>query len=241
MFRVAFLAAAIMATATTMGAVGQPFPQLFDQQPGSAAQLIRRNFTAESNGPQLQFLLFLQEVGAVYNVTAVEALMQRAVHAGYTQVVLYDHNLGAIESPRLNRGYRDSLLKVLALAQSVGLEVIPEIYSYGHSDGIVFQDASMVEAAPASAEFVVAPSGRWLTRNSSAGGSALSLRNQNFALHSGDRLEGWDVQDGPGVRTFFDGSLSHKSGEDGGSVRMEASADPEGRYANARIGQYAPR
>ena len=232
MFRVAFLAAAIMATATTMGAAGQP---------GAAAQLTGRNSTAESNGPQLQFLLFLQEVGAVYNVTAVEALMRRAVAAGYTQVVLYDHNLGAIESPRLNPGYRGSLLKVLALAQSVGLEVIPEIYSYGHSDGIVFQDASMVEAAPASAEFVVAPSGRRLTTVSHSGSAAVSLRNQNFTQHSGDRLEGWDVQDGPGVRTFFDSSVSRKSGGDGGSVRMAASADPEGRYANARIGQWLLR
>ena len=229
MFRVAFLTATIMATATTMSAAGQP---------GPAAQLAGRNSTAESNGPQLQFLLFLQEVGAVYNVTAVEALMKRAVAAGYTQVVLYDHNLGAIESPRLSPGYRGSLLKVLALAQSVGLEVIPEIYSYGHSDGIVFQDASMVEAAPASTEFVVAPSGRRLTTVSHSGGSAaVSLRNQNFTQHSGDRLEGWDVQDGPGVRTFFDSSVTRKSGGDGGSVRMEASADPEGRYANARIGQ----
>lgn len=51
----------------------------------------------------------------------------------YTGVVLYDHNLEALGSPRLVADYLPSLRAVITAAHEHGLEVVPQIYSFGHS------------------------------------------------------------------------------------------------------------
>eukprot|EP01047_Picozoa_sp_COSAG01_P058792 COSAG01_NODE_6973_length_3410_cov_2.729085_3_plen_425_part_00 len=191
--------------------------------------------------PELQFLLFLQDIGASYNVTAVKGLFRRAKTAGYSSFILYDHNLGAIEAAsRLNPEYLPSLRKVLSLAKSMGLEPIPQVYSYGHADGIVFQDASMAEARPATAKFVVAGSGRALV-SAPPGAQPSALPNGHFTGHEGgenpNKLTGWSTQDAIGTRTFYDSSVSHRPGQ--ASLRtMASSAGTGATDKDARVGQF---
>jgi len=192
-------------------------------------------------GPELQFLLFLQDIGASYNVTAVKGLFRRAKSAGYSSFILYDHNLGAIEAAsRLNPEYLLSLRQVLSLAKSMDLAPIPQVYSYGHADGIVFQDASMAEGRPATAKFVVAESGRALVP-APPGAQPSALPNGHFTGHEGEKnpnkLTGWSMQDAVGTRTFYDSSVSHRPGQ--ASLRTMASSAGTGATDTvARIGQY---
>ena len=170
--------------------------------------------------PELWFLLMHQTMNVSYNVSAVEGLFQRAEAAGYRGAILYDHNLEALASPRLTPAYLPSLRGVLDSARRHHLEVMPQIASYGHSDGMIFQDARMVEAKPATALYTVAQSGRELLPRKPSG-KPPSLVNGGFAQHRGDRLKGWTVQDAPGGRTFWDGTGGRQGGA---SVRMQAGA-----------------
>ena len=75
---------------------------------------------------------------------------------------------------------------------------MPQIASYGHSGGMLYRDPRLVEAKPATAHFVVAPSGKRLV-GSTPTGTPPSLSNGDFATHTtGDRLAGWSV---PGMLT----------------------------------------
>ena len=53
----------------------------------------------------------------------VDSLFARAAAAGYSGVILYDHNLEALGSPLLTPAYVPSLQLVLASAEAHGLEV----------------------------------------------------------------------------------------------------------------------
>ena len=182
------------------------------------------------SGPELYFLLFHQALNQTYNISAVDGLFARAAAAGYAGTILYDHNLEALGSPLLTPAYVPSLHLVLASAKAHGLEVLPQIASYGHSDGMIYSNPRLVEAKPATARFVVAPSGKRLVVSAPTG-TAPSLSNGEFVtVSSGDRLAGWTVQDAPGVRTFWDRTGGMHGG---GSVRMEM-----GNATNARIGQF---
>lgn len=180
--------------------------------------------------PELYFLLMHQTLNQTYNVSAVDELFIRAAAAGYSGVILYDHNLEALGSPLLTPEYVPSLQLVLTSAKSHGLEVMPQIASYGHSEGMLYNDPRMVEAKPATARFVVAPSGKQLLAATPTG-HAPSLSNPDFAKtkSKGNRLAGWTVQDAPGLRTFWDRTGGMRGG---GSVRMEM-----GSATNARVGQ----
>ena len=54
----------------------------------------------------------------------VDGLFARAATAGYSGVILYDHNLEALGSPLLTPAYVPSLQLVLARAEAHGLEVV---------------------------------------------------------------------------------------------------------------------
>ena len=73
--------------------------------------------------PELYFLLMNQALNKTYNLTAVEALFRRGRAAGYQGVVLYDHNLGALGSPRLREDYLSDLVLDFYFFPDLGLEM----------------------------------------------------------------------------------------------------------------------
>ncbi len=89
--------------------------------------------------------------------------------------------------------------------------MVPNIYSFGHSDGIIFYDPSLAEPLPSQATFVV--NGSTLQPFSTAG----PLMNGNFEEHVGNHLDHWANQDQSGSRTFFDPSCRSD-----GCVRISA-------------------
>jgi hypothetical protein len=176
----------------------------------------------------------LQEMNATYDIDAVDTLFQRGAAAGYDGVILYDTNLEALGSSHLRSDYLPNLRQVIASAQQHKLEVVPQIYSFGHSMGMVFYDIELAEPTPARKKYVVSADRKILKLDEPI---KAPLLNGNFSVHQGDKLSDWQKQEGPGTRTFVDGTgTRHPGGE---SLRIESNGDSSGHSARDRHGNTA--
>jgi hypothetical protein len=175
---------------------------------------------APSATPELFFLLMNQKMNATYDLDAVDALFQRGAAAGYDGVVLYDTNLEALGSSHLRNDYLPNLRRVIASAQQHNLTLVPQIYSFGHSMGMVFYDIELAEPTPARKSFVVSPDRKKLTFLSKL---KAPLQNGNFSIHQGNTLEDWQIQEGIGTRTFVDENVIRRPSA--GSLRIESNGD----------------
>lgn len=181
---------ASMMAAVALAVVALWLPLAADAVPMPPAPALSGRATT----PELYFLLMHQTLNQTYNISAVDELFTRAAAAGYSGVILYDHNLEALGSSLLTSNYVPSLQLVVASAKLHGLEVMPQIASYGHSEGMLFNNPRLVEAKPATAHFVVAPSGKQLL-TAIPTGNMPSLSNPDFTASKGNRLADWTVQD----------------------------------------------
>jgi hypothetical protein len=149
----------------------------------------------------------------------LEALMDRAADAGYHGLVLADFKLNLLQTNVLTAQYTQNLNDVLAHAAVKNLEVVPEIFPFGYSEGILYGDNNLAEGAPVvGAPFKV--SGGALVLQSTFTG----VPDPGFETHSGDTFTQWTWQDVG--RTFADTSVFH-------SGAASARIDPGS--GNARI------
>ena len=172
--------------------------------------------------PELYFLLMNQNPNTAYDVDAVTTLFKRAKTAGYTGTILYDHSLEALRSPSLSADYLASLKTVMAAADAHDIELVPQIYSYGDSAGMVVYDINLTEPTPAHRVFVVSEGGTRLETDQS---SAPALHNGDFSQHTGNTTAGWaEPGQAAGVRTFIDGTAIPRAPGAVGpwSLRVEA-------------------
>ncbi len=155
------------------------------------------------------------------NVGIVEGLLDRAADAGYHGIVLADFKLNLLQTGLLSSEYAPNLNAVLAHAAALNLEVLPEIFPFGYSDGILEQDKNLAEGALVSGTpFQV--NGGTLQLASTFAGS----HDPGFEQHTGDTFTAWSWQDTG--RTFADTSVFH-------SGAVSARIDPGS--GNARIVQ----
>ena len=190
-----------------------------------------------SASPELYFLLMNKHLNVSYDVAAVSTLFARAEAANYTGVILYDFNLDALGSPRLRSDYLPSLRQVVQLAGAHNLELVPLVYSFGHSAGVVFDDVALAEPVPAAAApWVVSPEGTDMVFADATAPSPLP--NGDFELHDGNRLLEWTFQEAVGVRTFVDNATSYPPG--GRSLRVDARGAGRARAASAIFNLSAP-
>ena len=114
---------------------------LFAAAPGCARR------PPESQGPPPQ-LWFYQEVnlsdrGSVDQITP---LWIRAVHAGYSRVVLADYKFGRLSD--MNSDYFEHAARLRTLADSLGLAIMPGAFQIGRSGALLSADPNLVEALP---------------------------------------------------------------------------------------------
>jgi hypothetical protein len=158
------------------------------------------------------------------NVTEVKALIDRGAAAGYHGVVIADFKLNLLHTGNLADWYDDNLAEVLAHAEANGMEVVPAIFPFGYSEGILYEHPDWAEGMPVEgATFRVQPDGTLALEPSYSGPA-----NGGFEDHDGDTFVGWSWQDDPGVRTFADTAVTHSGG-------VSARIDPGS--GNARIVQ----
>lgn len=160
------------------------------------------------------------------NLTSFHSLMDRAVAAGYKGVLLSDWSVEILASPSLSAGWKANLLNAWAYAESVGLEVVPDIFPFGYSEALLLGNQNLAEGLPLSGSTFTANAGATslVFQNSQS-----ALPNGNFETHTGDTLTGagaYAWQDQPGVRTFadttvfYDGTTSFRVGPGSGNGQL---------------------
>lgn len=88
------------------------------------------------------------------NVTALEALFERAGRAGYTHVLLADSKFAKLGD--MDARYFRNLDRVRAAAASNRLEIVPALFSLGYSNDLLWHDPNLIEGLPVTnALFVV--------------------------------------------------------------------------------------
>jgi hypothetical protein len=88
------------------------------------------------------------------NVTALEALFERAGRVGYTHVLLADSKFAKLGD--MDARYFRNLERVKAAAASNRLEIVPALFSLGYSNDLLWHDPNLIEGLPVTnALFVV--------------------------------------------------------------------------------------
>lgn len=154
---------------------------------------IQRNFTTEQH------------------VTEVKRIVQRASITGYNGIVLS----GSFTRIALrDDDYIDRIKQVKAICDKYGMDLVPLIFSAGYGASELAHNANLAAAVPArKVPFTVRGGNAILVKNSGIG-----FTNGGFERHTGDRADGYDLQDLPGELSFIDESQS-KSGRS--SLRVE--------------------
>lgn len=168
-----------------------------------------------SAAPQSQklakrWLFVWREMSDPKEVDQAIALFPRAQAAGYNACVLpYDIAPGKVE-------------ELKQAARRYGLDLIPVVMGNSH-------DQNYTEGVPAKDALFIAR-GKQATFQPD---NPTNPANGAFEAAAGDRFDGWDFQDGPGVSSFADHEVVHDGKT---SVRMENM--PAGNEAgNCRLAQ----
>ena len=154
------------------------------------------------------------------NADELVALIDRAAKAGYTGIVLADFKLNVLD--RVPRHYFKNVERVKAAAAAAKVEIIPAVFPFGYSSGILAHDPNLAEGLPVrDAPFVV--------RNGQAElVSTAALKNGGFEETTGDKFAGLGFQDLIGTGTFADRTVA-ASGTT--SLRMQDAS------GNCRVSQ----
>lgn len=155
-------------------------------------------------------------------------MLRRARAAGYTGLVYSDYRLNLVEQPdprflRNVKAMRDE-------AARLGLDVYAVVFPVGYSGGLLARDPNLAEGLPVrNALFRV------------RGGEAdlvpdppVRLVNGGFEAAVGDRLLGWQAQDGLGSVSFVDRAV-RRSGRS--SLRLKDVGVRDPRLGRARVVQ----
>lgn len=154
------------------------------------------------------------------------ALTRRAAKAGYNGLMLADYKLNVLG--RVPDRYFANVRRLREAAEAEGVEIIPAVFPFGYSSGLLAHDPNLAEGMPVeAAPFVV------------RGGEARLIPpatplygNGGMEDASGDRLDGFAFQDDAGAGSFVDGSVFHSGGR---SLRLEAKGGSPNRRAMRTI------
>lgn len=166
------------------------------------------------------------------NVTAANALIDRAAAAGYTGMVLADFKLGILQTGIPAAWYVPNVKMVLDHAAQKNILVVPQIFDIGHSDTLMYVDPNYGEGMPViGAKFTVSNDGLSLALNN----SLAPLADGGFERHQGNQFTGWDWQDARVVAdstTFHGGGVSARidPGAGNGRVVKALAVQPNRQY-----------
>ncbi|HVX14955.1 MAG TPA: hypothetical protein VHC22_27440 [Pirellulales bacterium] len=176
--------------------------------------------------PARRWLFLMTNLQVNENLPKTQALLERAARAGYNGVVLADYKLNVLD--RVPDHYFENARQFRAMAQKLGIEVIPAIAPFGYSEGILAHDPNLAAGLPARDVplKVVGDRAQLDSRLADA------LPGGRFEKHRGDAMTGWDFQDEPGKLSFVDTQMRH-SGES--SLRFDEPARNNPGSGNARV------
>lgn len=144
------------------------------------------------------------------NADQVIGLIHRAAKAGYTGLVLADYKLNILD--RVPAQYFRNAGRVKQAAENAKIELIPTVFPFGYSAGLLAHDPNLAEGLPVKeAPFVVKNGVAHLL-------SEIHLNNGSFEEFKGHRFTGLSFQDGIGKGTFADTTVAF-SGK--ASIRFE--------------------
>lgn len=159
------------------------------------------------------------------NVERLLGVMDRATKVGYNGMVLADSKIETLD--RVPDGYTANVKRVRDAAKHLKIELIPSVLGLGWASGMLSHNPNLIEAQPMrGVEFrfqglVARPV------------PTIRLTNGDLAEGAGDRLKGWDLQDGPGVSSFREASPkgpavrmeAFRKGNEGGNCRLSQPVD----------------
>jgi hypothetical protein len=166
-------------------------------------------FAPEASAARLQrWLYYPVNLAVDANVTTLQGVLTRAAAQGYTHILIADFKSAFLQDMYPN--YFNNVNAVRSIAASLGLELVPAVFSIGYSNDILKNDPNLIEALPVSNALLVV-----------TGGVAVVQADPPISFKGGDfsNLALWDWKDDTVVA-------------DNGTARI---TDPNGR--NARIVQ----
>ena len=145
------------------------------------------------------------------HVDDIKKIVRRATLVGYNGVVLS----GSFTRIALrDEDYIDRLVRVKAICDEYGMELVPMLFSAGYGSGVLAYNRNLAAGVPVRNLPLVVKGGTGvLVKNSGIG-----FVNGGFEKFTGDRADGFDLQDLPGELSFVDATQS-KSGRS--SLRIE--------------------
>ena len=145
------------------------------------------------------------------HVDEIKRIVLRASLVGYNGVVMS----GSFTRIALrDEAYIDRLVRVKAICDKYGMELVPMLFSAGYGSGVLAYNRNLAAGVPVKKlPFVIKGGTGVLVKNSGIG-----FVNGGFEKSTGDRADGFDLQDLPGELSFVDATQS-KSGRT--SLRIE--------------------
>ncbi len=137
------------------------------------------------------------------NADDAERLLERAAKVGYNGVVLADYKLNILD--RVIADYFKHAKSFRAKAESLGIEIIPAVMPFGYSDGILAHNPNLAEGVPVR-EMQLVRRGNELVCKEQAD---LLAGIGSIEKHAGNKVSGWDMQDGPGNASIVDRTIKH--------------------------------
>ena len=156
------------------------------------------------------------------NAERLFELMRRGHNSGYNGIVLADSKIQIMDIA--TDTFRKNVRKAIELGNSLGIEIIPSIYSVGYASAYGVLNPNLIEGMPVkNANFVVRDRKADVLPDPS-----VSIKNPSFETSNGDRVSGSLFQDAIGTESFVDRSFVHSGKQ---SLRLE---NPK---SNCRIAQ----
>jgi len=125
------------------------------------------------------------------SLTRLEGVWRRAAAAGYRHVMLSDPKFARLD--RMDQRYFENVKRVKALASSIGLEIVPGLFTVGRANGELSHDPNLAEGLPVrDAPFEV------------RGGVAVPLTDPPVVLPARPEFADPDVRVDQGVATIRD-------------------------------------
>ena len=164
------------------------------------------------------------------NADKADALLQRAHDAGYNGMVITDSKFDRLNDLGDNtERYFRNVRRVKATAARLGIGIYPQVCTLGYEGGVLQVDPNLAEGLMVeNAPFVVE---NGAARPAMDGNPP--FLNGDFEDAAGDKMNGWNYQDGIGTSTFCDRAEHHNGAA---SLRMENIAAGT-ESSNARVVQ----
>lgn len=112
---------------------------------------------AEAAEPAELWLYWSGNLWVDRNIERLEEVLRRAVRAGYDHALLADSKFAKLGD--MDERYRANLRRVRKCADSLGIEIVPALFSIGYSNDLLWHDPNLAEGLPVRGSLFVVRGG----------------------------------------------------------------------------------